>query len=169
MSNEVTTVSWADFSLIIGRLSASVRTTPAPDMIVAVQRGGLIPATMLSHQLGVREFGVLDICRTETDHVESAKKPARYRSLSRDRSDFERKSVLLVDDVSGTGQTLDLAAECLRLMSVERIQTLACYVNRAEWDISNDVEPSQRIDFIGKELSGWIIFPWEVGGNGPRI
>ena len=49
----------------------------------------------------------------------------------------------------------------LRRYEPVRIRSATCCVNRAQWDPVNDQEPGSVITYICKELSGWVVFPWE--------
>jgi hypoxanthine phosphoribosyltransferase len=60
----------------------------SPTVVVGVQRGGLVPATYLSHKLGV-PLQVLDL---EVGFKE--------------KHNLDYSAILLVDDICDTGQTL---------------------------------------------------------------
>lgn len=88
------------------------------DIIVAVARGGLVPAAMISERTG-KDLKVLWINLRGDDKKERYEKPKLLRPV-----DFEAKGkrILLVDDVSKTGKTLSYAKEVLK--GAKEIKTL---------------------------------------------
>jgi uncharacterized protein len=63
------------------------------------------------------------------------------------------KRVLLVDDVSDTGQSLKLATQQVLSQNVKELKTATLYI-----------KPTSTFtpDFFEKETCSWIIFPWDA-------
>jgi uncharacterized protein len=157
-------LSWNQIDDIVSNLSKKVEKEGKPEIIIGIQRGGLVPAVMLSHSLGVRDVLTLSISRTIDDRIDSQKiEPYLQGEIC--SSTVERlslKDVLLVDDIVGTGITLQTAQKLLRKSSsLSRFRSLVCIANLNNWDKSNINKPSDQISYIGKEVREWVVFPWE--------
>ena len=156
----VISLSWEDTGQILSNLADRVRRHGIPEVIVAVQRGGLVPGVVLSHHLDVRHFLSFNITRTAHDGI-NAKKVAPTIGPNISFTTLAGKDVLLVDDIAGTGMTLTTVQKVLNTWSPLRIRSLVCVVNLNNWDGANVKEPPSVFSYIGKEVRGWVIFPWE--------
>ena len=88
-------VSWDEVENIVWELADEMkRRKYVPDVICGIIRGGLIPATMLSHALGIR---MITIC--------VGKVGVNYY-------DFRGK-ILLAEDINDSGNTLGLISSSL--------------------------------------------------------
>ncbi len=155
--------SWDILSGLIAILVRSIQADGVPEIIVGLQRGGLIPAVMLAHQLGTQTLLSVPIRSTVSDAVYASKKPplAVPQELFQQVAD---RDILVVDDIVGSGATIRAVLHLLRAYEPARIRCATCFVNRAQWKRVNDQEPANIIGYIGKELTGWVIFPWEKEG-----
>ena len=114
-----------------------------PDKIIALGRGAMIPARILStiaggqvHYLGIKSYEA----GSQTD-IEV------YQEL--ESTDLNRESTLIVDDIWDTGATMRYALQRWPLAAT------ACMVSK---------EPIGKtvLNFVGVELpGGWVTFPWE--------
>jgi hypothetical protein len=120
----------------------------ACDIIVGVSRGGWTPARILSDLLenpaiaNVKAEFYLGIAETQ-------KTPVITQSVSVDVQD---KLVLVVDDVSDTGKSLQMVKSHLQKHGVKALKIATLYYK--PWSI---VKP----DYYEKTTRRWIIFPWE--------
>ncbi len=118
------------------------------DSIIAILRGGWIPARIIADLLGIEEIGVLGIKFYKS--IETRKEqPIITHPLILDIYD---KNVLVVDDVADTGKSLSIAIELVRLYGPRNLYTATIYV-----------KPTSIFtpDFYAETTSAWIIFPWE--------
>jgi hypoxanthine phosphoribosyltransferase len=95
------------FTEISRRLRAA--KLPVVDAVVGIAKGGIVPASMIAHQLD-KPLAFLHINYRAEDHSPRYERPvlltpARPRTL--------QQRLLLVDDVSVTGKTLALARQLL--------------------------------------------------------
>lgn len=147
--------SWRDIDGMVSILRQALARHEL-DAIIGISRSGLIPAVMLSHSLGVRRFGAIDIRRTDSDEIEAAKSPPiAVGELNLDS--LQGAKVALIDDIVGAGATMRLASElvagyCASLVSATLV------VNRANL---GEVAPGVVVDHHACEVHDWVIFPWE--------
>lgn len=154
-------LSWEDFDGFTLRLAASVKAEGLPDLIVAMARGGLIPAVALSHQLGVRSMMILTVQRTASDAIYAEKSAPRITHERYNLSCIAGRNVLVVDDIAGTCQSLDAVLQLLTAYRPARLRSLVYLVNRNQWESEHQGEPAESLSYIGREVRGWVIFPWE--------
>jgi xanthine phosphoribosyltransferase len=154
-------VGWEDVEGLVSRLSARFEATSF-DRVLAVARGGLIPATLLAVRLGVR---CVESVRVR--HYEAA------RRLAEPCVDGARPSVagpsgdpsrtLVVDDVLETGGTFRRLAETLPHA------TFAALVAKRD-GASPPAEGTCTVDVAGCRVGAvvasvhgmerWVVFPW---------
>src|SRR5205823_13703834 len=115
------------------------------------------------HQLGVRDVRGIEVTRTLTDGPNEAKAP--YPQITNPASLGALDAgadVLLVDDVAGSGDTVDTVANLLTSAGAVRVRRAVVVVNTVNWNLGNTVAPQQVQDYIGTTCTGWVRFPWEV-------
>jgi len=145
-------VSWdeiVEWSLGLGKVIESSGWTP--DMVVAVARGGYVPARLLCDYLGVT-----DLMSLQSQHwVEAAK--AAQKAIIRNAYSIEARGlkVLVVDDIVDTGETLALARDFIRAeWKPEDVRTAAL-----QW-----ISPIAKFkpDYYYIEVKDWTWFqyPW---------
>jgi adenine/guanine phosphoribosyltransferase-like PRPP-binding protein len=99
-------------SLDFETISRALRQTVLPqvDMIVGIAEGGIMPASLLAHQLAL-PLCLIRINYRAIDNTPQRPNPELLSTLP----DLPgRARILLVDDVSVSGKTLALARELLR-------------------------------------------------------
>lgn len=137
-------------------LSQLKKRTPMINCIVTMSRGGLVPAVMLSHQLGIRSIIIIDANRTENDDVHAEKHEVRFSYHPNAVRAVREKHVLLLDDIAGSGDTLHTAQKIVHRFHPASITTATLVVN-----LDNLKDRSLKPSVVGKEVRGWIVFPWE--------
>tara|TARA_B100000989_G_scaffold74587_2_gene52697 strand:- start:67801 stop:68271 length:471 start_codon:yes stop_codon:yes gene_type:complete len=122
-----------------------------PDIVVGITRGGLLPAVMISHYLGIK-MHTLDVRLRDGDIKENAK----YLKTQM----IKGKKILIIDDINDTGETFKWI--------------------RDDWNINYDSEKSNVkfaalvdnipsefvVEYNGIEINKeenpeWIVFPYE--------
>lgn len=162
MSTNVDTIvlSWKDIEKIIEQESRAIKDDGIPDLILAIQRGGFIPSVMLSHALNIRDIIPLNVKITVDDTVNSQKiQPILEHNPAVEK--IKGKNVLIVDDIVGSGNTYQVVYDYLTTYCPASIKSLVCVINRDNWNKANDESPEKSITYIGKEVRGWVKFPWE--------
>jgi len=148
-------ISWDEINGLV-RLIADGVKEKSIDTVVGISRSGLIPAVMLSHILGVRNFAVLDIIRTTSDNINADKTGANYRGILNEQF-IRGQNVLLVDDIVGEGMTLRTAKQILKGLDANLVSA-TLVVNQSNL---GKISPEEIVDLYGCIVQGWVIFPWE--------
>jgi hypoxanthine phosphoribosyltransferase len=85
------------------------------DLIVAIARGGLIPAALVSKKLD------LDVKIMKIKYKDEDKRPIYEKPKIEYKPELEGLRILLVDDVSKTGKTLETAKKALKGNIIETL------------------------------------------------
>ncbi len=146
-------VPYDDFLADVQALAAALEgDRRRPDYIVGIGRGGLVPATYLSHRTGIRLL-TLDYSAGLPDLV--AATIARLASFAQDG-----RSILLVDDINDSGVTIKALRALLRSHG-----TPADAVRVAV--LLDNVRSSERVEYRARVIDRdrdkrWFVFPWEA-------
>jgi len=150
-----------------------------PDYIVGITRGGLVPATMLSHYLDVPLHTLNVSLRDSNIGPESnlwmAEDAFGYinkedRTDDSVTSDPQRRSnILIVDDINDSGATLewivkDWQSGCLP--GDENWQKIWGYNVKFAVIVDNAGSAFDYINYAGLDINkvedpSWVVFPWE--------
>ena len=158
--SSTTVLTWSDLHEHASELSERVRAEGIPDVIVGVLRGGMVPAVLIAHQLGVRAVRALEAARTTDDAVNATKFTAPIIREVQDLGDLDGLDVLVVDDVAGSGMTAAAVAECANAAGAARVRIAVVIVNEANWTAPEP--PRAALTYIAQTITGWVIFPWEA-------
>ena len=120
-----------------------------PDIIVGIARGGLVPSRILADLLETRDFAIITI-EYYVGIDQKSKEPVLKQCLHTQLPD---KKVLLVDDVSDGGRSLQLAKNHLEQQGAKEIKIATIYCKPGT---------ITKPDYFEKETSHWIVFPWEA-------
>ena len=98
-------VSWEQFRALARQLALRVRSSGfRPELIVAIGRGGYMPARLLSDYLDLYNLTGFKI-----EHYRAAKKQPQALVRYPLSADVKGLKILLVDDVSDGGETFEVA------------------------------------------------------------
>lgn len=140
-------VTWKDLELRLMILADMIRfREQKPHLIVAIARGGLTIAHILSDllELPVASFTVSsykDLKRTDDLNM-------TYRVGGR----LKQKRVLLVDDVSDTGKTFVRAIKYLKQCGAIEVIPVALFTKP-----ESEFRPAHSVT----RTDAWVIFPWD--------
>lgn len=157
----VINVSWNDIDEVVEKFSKNFSVTNKPDYIVTIQRGGLIPAVILSHKINVRDIIVIDAKTTIDDEINSCKvTPILKENVN--LSLLVDKKIVIIDDILGSGETLNLVINSIKKYNPRKVKTFVCYLNKVNFNNSQFKQGSLLNEIqIGKTVDRWVMFPWE--------
>lgn len=121
-----------------------------PEIIIAVARGGLLPAGALSYAMGVKLSDAINV-EFYTDVHQTLPDPVLLAPML-DTESIAGRKLLVVDDVADSGRTLALVLELLRGFGAEARSAVIYAKPRSV------VEP----DFVWRATDEWIVFPWSA-------
>jgi len=141
--------SWEDMQTYAKKTAEMIKKSRFyPDVIIALSRGGLVPSRLLADFLHIK-----NVLAIKVDHwgITAAKDGKARISHGLDR-DLSGRKVLIVDDITDTGQSMELALQHIKSLDPLEVKTAALI------HLTN----SKYIpDFYGHEREwAWIIFPW---------
>jgi hypoxanthine phosphoribosyltransferase len=120
-----------------------------PDIVLAVSRGGWIPARVLCDLQGDPNLADVGV-EFYFGVAEAEDEPTLVRPAS---VSLEDRKVLIVDEVADTGKSLKLVKEHVTDRGAKEVKVAVIYSKP-----HSIVKP----DFFARETSSWIVFPWEM-------
>lgn len=142
-------VDWTTVEQLIDRLLSILPRDY--DMIMAITRGGMIPACLLSYRGRLRTV-LVAVEQPPSDVDELFAKPT-FAEFPADPL-LKDKRVLVVDSVWSTARCM--AAVKSRVEQAGGHADL-CVLHYRSADAWGDVKP----DFVAEETDAWIVYPWE--------
>ena len=143
-------LSWDEIHSAARVIYESLRETFAPTAILAVTRGGLIPAALFAYFFDVKKISVVGMERLGTEDG------GRYIHRLNDfpsYSEEEQETLLIVDDVADTGITAEVVRQ---FYPKAKIVTLSAKpAGRDKVDRYSILVPQNT----------WIVFPWAVSSD----
>ena len=138
-------ISWEEFHQDVKNLCKKIKDSGQKfNKIVAISRGGFIPAGIVAYELGIRNSAVINISTyvgskhlklNEVDHPDSVGK-------------VDEKT-LMIDDISDSGQTFEV---------MRRTFPNGKYVTV----YAKERGASQADIFERKFPEKWLVFPWDI-------
>lgn len=154
MTNAREVLTWDGFGRATRDLSRRIVADGfVPDVVVAIARGGLLPAGAVAYGLGVKSCGALNV-EFYTGIGTVLEAPALLPP-DLDLGYLPGKRVLLVDDVADSGRTLALAVQMLTDAGAE-VRSVCIYTKPG-----SVASP----DYSWRETDRWIDFPWSAHGT----
>lgn len=149
-------LSWSMFGDACRELAQRIVDSGwVPDIVVAVARGGLLPAGAVAYALGVKAMGTMNV-EFYTGIGATLSHPVFLPPLM-DTATLAGKKVLVVDDVADSGTTLKLVMETLASIGgashAPDTRSAVLYTKP-----SSIIDP----DFTWHLTDKWITFPWSA-------
>jgi xanthine phosphoribosyltransferase len=152
MATHYLPVTWDEFHRDAIALAETLKPKGTWRGIVAISRGGLVPATIIARALGIRVVETVSV--VAYDQLSSGDEEALGEPRVTKMPDFagDGEGFLIIDDLVDSGST----ARVVRAM-LPRARFACVYAKPAGRALADDV---------WKEVSQdtWIILPWEQDG-----
>ena len=122
-----------------------------PDLVIAIGRGGYVPARLLCDYLDIMALTSIKIEHYLSGSTKQQEAVIRYPLCS----DIENLRVLLVDDVNDSGDTLKVAVDYLESLKPGEVRSAVMH---------NKIVTDTPVDYFAKKVVKWrwLIYPWAL-------
>ncbi|GGM69756.1 xanthine phosphoribosyltransferase [Thermogymnomonas acidicola] len=153
MRFKATLVSWQDIEDWCDAIREKIVGDYEPNVIIGLSRGGLVPARILSDKLWVKE-----LISVKTEHWGiTATKDGKAVLKTYGKPDLTGKRVLVVDDITDTGESMRLAYDFVKSLNPLSVRTATMlHVSRSSF------VPDYYARYVDEKNWAWFIFPWNV-------
>ncbi|MFA6048757.1 MAG: phosphoribosyltransferase [Candidatus Micrarchaeia archaeon] len=156
-------LSWDDVDALCKKLAQKIVDSGyKPDIIIGLARGGWFSARVLCDLLGVKELLSLKVEHWGVTAQPDGKAVIKY-PFNLDLSD---KKILVVDDITDTGESMKLTSEFLAPMKPKAMRTA----------VLQHISSSSKFnpDFFGEDVPWfWYVYPWnyfeDMGNLVPKV
>jgi hypoxanthine phosphoribosyltransferase len=123
-----------------------------PDLLIGICRGGLIPLGILAGEAMLNNRNTVTIS-TESYDDAGKQKALRFRFPVPVESYKNYETILIIDDLADTGETLDAVLKLLKQhLTNATIKSAVLF-----YKTKSKIKP----DYYVEETTDWIVFPWE--------
>jgi hypothetical protein len=144
---DVLELTWDVFGELCRALAVKVAQSGyAPELVVGIAKAGVIPGAVVASMLAC-DFFSMKISR-DTD---SGKMRARPKIIQAAPREALGKRVLIVDEITTSGDTLRMATNALRQVGPAEIKTATNFVKAGSF----------KPDFYALETTSTVVFPWD--------
>ncbi|ABO09401.1 phosphoribosyltransferase [Pyrobaculum calidifontis] len=144
-------ISWAEGILLSEALAGKIRDSGyRPEVIVAVSRGGLVPARIISDVLEVDDIVAVGV-KYWALAQRRAERPVVYHGV--EPGVIRGRKALVVDEVADTGHTLALVKNLLGLLGAAEVKTAVIHL-KATSQYTPDYYAEKVEEWV------WISYPW---------
>lgn len=152
-------ITWPDIYNAIAHLGNELQEY-APDCILTISKGGLIPARLLADHMKIKRIYVIGI-ESYTDPNKRGE-PLVYQPLCDLRYCGSIKHLCIIDDIADSGTSFQLAIKELH-------REWPKWINEEFKTCSIYYKPQSvyKPDYYYREIDPhiWVNFPWELNGS----
>ena len=148
-SFECEVMDWSLFYDLSKEVAKKINTSGyKPDLIIGLARGGWVLARVLCDLVGVKDLVSLKVEHWGVTATPDGKAKLKYPFII----DLTGKRVLVVDDITDTGESMLIAVDYIQSLKPSEIKTVAL----------RHIAGSKFIpDYFAEEIAWrWVIFPW---------
>jgi hypothetical protein len=145
-THEYLDLDWAMFGELCRALALKVARDYDPEIIIGIERAGVIPAAVVASILEV-EFVSLKIGRRGDDE-QVRQRPEIFSAVPRR---VEAKRVLIVDEITTSGDTLRLALAAVRSAHPAEVRTATSFARTSGY----------QPDYSALTMDAEVVFPWD--------
>lgn len=139
-------LTWELFGELCRVLALRVARDYQPELVIGIAKAGVLPGAVVASILRA-DFHCMKISRREGDSV-VRERPEVFSEAPRQARD---RRVLIVDELSTSGETLRLALAAVRAQHPTEVRTAATFVRPQGY----------RPNYHALESDALIVFPWD--------
>lgn len=143
-------VSWQQIETMVGQLAQQMQAQSF-DTMLAVTRGGLVPAGLIAYHLGIRNILVAAV-QFYTGVGQRAATPT-FLQFPEDPF-LHGKTILVVDDIWDSGKTISAVKQRIHSAGGTPVTAVLHYKPNAS------LFPDQPEHYV-EATDAWIVYPWE--------
>lgn len=146
-------VSWTELDRLVGTLAERLAGRSF-DVLLAITRGGMVPAGMLAYRLKLR-----DILVAAVEYYDEAGQPGPHPTFLQFPADpqLRGKQVLVVDEVWDSGTTIQAVTE--RVRQAGGTPTTAVLHYKPGRSTVAGLPDVRAVD-----TDAWVVYPFKAGG-----
>lgn len=138
-------INWSEFHQHTKELCNKIKASGEYNKIVAISRGGLIPAGIIAYELNIRNNEAINFSSYDTNNK---RRDDEEIEISGHVGEVDDKT-LIVDDLSDTGRTFAI---------LRQVYPQARFVT-----VYTKEKGASMVDIYAKGLpDDWIVFPWDI-------
>ncbi len=146
-------VTWKEIETWCENINKKMLNDFNPDTIIGMSRGGLVPARIIADMLVLKELYAIKTEHWGLTATSDGKASLKYGL----NVSIEGKKVLIVDDITDTGQSMKLAHDYAMEQKPAELKTATLlHIGHSTF------EPDYYSDFVDDSQWTWFIFPWNV-------
>lgn len=139
-------LDWAMFGELCRALALKVARDYDPEVVIGIARAGVIPAAVVASILGV-DFFSLQITRREGDE-QVRERPEIFSDVP---PQVRGKRVLIVDEITSSGDTMRLALAAVRDKLPAEVRTATSFARTSGY----------KPDYSALTMDAEVVFPWD--------
>jgi hypoxanthine phosphoribosyltransferase len=140
-------LDWAMFGELCRALALKVARDYDPELIIGIERAGVIPAAVVASILGV-DFFSLKIGRKGGDDDQERQRPEVFSAVP---PEVRGRRVLVVDEITTSGDTLRLALAAVRGAHPSEVRTATSFARTSGY----------QPDYSALTMDAEVVFPWD--------
>ena len=148
-----TNVTWDDLDGLVAELAERLAAAPEPDVVLAISRGGLVPAGMLGYRMGWRDMLLAAV--VAYDDESGFRGQADFLQFPSD-DQIVGKTVLVIDEVWDSGTTIAAVSKRIHDAGGTPVTAVLHY---KPGNSRVDIEPDHYI----VETNDWVRYPFKAG------
>lgn len=138
-------IKWDEFHQHTKKLCQKIKESGEYDKIVAVSRGGLIPAGIIAYELDIRNSQAINISSYDNSYD---RRDDNDIEISCDAGEVNEKT-LIVDDLSDSGRAFRI---------LRKLYPKARFVS-----VYAKATGAPDVDIYAEDMPDeWIVFPWDI-------
>jgi hypoxanthine phosphoribosyltransferase len=141
--------SWDYLHKVCKNVAKNIKTDNfKPDIVIALSRGGFVPARTVCDLLIIKDLVSIKVDHWGLTATKDGKAKIRYPL----NADLKGKKVLVVDDITDSGESMLISNDFIRTLNPAEIRTAtALHIKTSKF----------KPDYYGEEIDWkWVVFPW---------